>query len=239
MSDAVILLQARMGSRRLPGKALARIGACTVLEHCLERLRLGQAAPVVLTTTVGAADDCLCDLARANGVEVFRGSEDDVLDRFDRAARAFGARVVIRATADNPAVDIDAPGRMLALLRSAGADHVSEHGLPYGAAVEAVTAKALRAAADTADDPADREHVTTLLRRDRTRFVSHVAEGPIRLRRPDLRLTVDTPGDLDFLRRVWARLGDPRAEPPLAGIIEAADACAQADVRVTACGASR
>jgi spore coat polysaccharide biosynthesis protein SpsF len=225
VTRAVILLQARMDSRRLPGKSMAPIGARTVVEHCLERLMLGRAAPVVLATTVSAADDCLCDAASRMGVQVFRGSERDVLDRFVRAAEALGAGTVVRATADNPAVDIDAPNRMLALLRSSGADHVSEERLPYGAAVEAVTVAALRRAAAAADDPADREHVTTLMKRDRTRFVSHVSPAPIRLRRPDLRLTVDTPEDLEFMRLISARLGDPVDEPSLAALIESADAC--------------
>ncbi len=138
MSQAVIILQARMASTRLPGKALASIGARTLIGHCLARLRIGGAAPVVLATTTNQEDDVLVATAAKYGVASFRGPADDVLDAL-RACRAVGGRrsYVVRATGDNPAVDIGGPGRVLAALRSTHADHVIEDGLPYGAAVEA------------------------------------------------------------------------------------------------------
>jgi spore coat polysaccharide biosynthesis protein SpsF len=226
VTEAVIVLQARMGSSRLPGKALARIGSRTVVGHCLERLAARQAAPLILATTAGADDDCLVHEAGGYPTGVFRGSTTDVLNRFVEAVRGVNARYVVRATGDNPAVDLEAPGRVLALLRSTGADYVREDGLPCGAGVEAVTAKALERAASLAEDPADREHVTTAIRRDRSRFNVHVGCAPRHLRRPDLRLTLDTREDLEYLRRISASLGDSSIEPELGVIIAAADACA-------------
>jgi spore coat polysaccharide biosynthesis protein SpsF (cytidylyltransferase family) len=222
-AQALIVLQARMASRRLPGKALALVGGRPILARCLDRLRASAVAPVVLATTTCAADDALAALAEAAGVPVVRGPEDDVLRRFVVAATRFGATYVVRATADDPAVDIDAPRRVLETLVRTGADYVVEAGLPYGAAVEGVSVDALEKADVMATAAADREHVTPLIRRDRL-FRALEVLAPAHLRRPDLRLTVDTLRDLAFVRRLMASLGDPPAEPPLRAIIDAADA---------------
>jgi spore coat polysaccharide biosynthesis protein SpsF len=218
-----IVLQARMGSRRLPGKVLAEIAGRPLLEWCLRRLAAGGVGPVVLATTTLAADDALVDLADRLGVPTVRGPEDDVLQRFSLAADYLDARFFIRATADNPAVDIDAPGRVIAAIAAAGADHVVERGLPIGAAVEAVRTAALYQALAQARAPYDREHVTPYLYRTPGRFLAVAPEAPPGLRRPDLRLTVDTADDLSFVREVLART-ESGGLAGLAEIICAADA---------------
>lgn len=212
MSKTAIILQARVGSTRLPGKVLASIANRSILAHCVERLRRS-GLPVIVATTNALEDDAVAAEAERVGATAFRGPVDDVLARYCAAAAAFGLTEVIRATADNPAVDMDAVWRTLTLLRRAGVDHVVEHGLPHGSAVEAVTTEALCRAAELAVDPYDREHVTPLVRRDR-RFTALPALAPGPLRRPDLRLTVDTPTDLAFMRRVFALTGAVPGHPP-------------------------
>jgi spore coat polysaccharide biosynthesis protein SpsF (cytidylyltransferase family) len=128
--NAAVILQARMASRRLPGKALALVGGRTILAQCLGRLQHGSPVPVVLATTDRPEDDQLEEEAARLGVRTFRGPSDDVLARFVRVARALKVDWVVRATADNPAVDMDAPGRVLRLIASTGVDHVSEADLP-------------------------------------------------------------------------------------------------------------
>ena len=214
---AGILLQARLGSTRLPGKALEPVGGCSILERCLRRLIAGGVAHVVLATTHASEDDALAAIAARLGVPVFRGAEHDVLQRFAVAAEIFGFDPVIRATGDNPAVDIQAAGRVLAALRSTGADYVVETGLPLGACVEGMTASALRDAASAAIDPYDREHVTTFLRRRTDLFRVHTVPAPVSLHRPSLRLTIDTPADLASVRELFFRAGGD--EPSLAELI--------------------
>jgi spore coat polysaccharide biosynthesis protein SpsF (cytidylyltransferase family) len=225
VSRAVIILQARMGSMRLPGKVLAPIGARSLLGHCIARLRIGSAAPVMLATTTTPLDDVLVAAAAPYGIPVFRGPEDDVLSRYVLAARSMGARFVVRATADNPAIDIDGPERLLRELRATGADYVVEGDLPYGACVEAMTTEALNRAALAAADPYDREHVTTFIRRD-PRFHSLTTSAPAGVRRPELRVTVDTAEDLSFMRALAARMNNWAAEPELTHIIRTIDALA-------------
>src|SRR5688572_23085145 len=160
MAQAGIILQARYASSRLRGKAIAKVGGRTILEHCLRRLTRTSAARVVLATTTEAEDDVLEAVARRMNIPVYRGDRDDVLRRFAEAAHAFDLDPVLRATADNPAVDIDSSGRVIAALRETRADYIREEGLPLGASVEGMTAEALYRAARLAIDPYDREHVT-------------------------------------------------------------------------------
>jgi spore coat polysaccharide biosynthesis protein SpsF (cytidylyltransferase family) len=220
--EGIIVLQARFASRRLPGKALALVSGRTILARCLDRLRIGSAAPVILATTTNPEDDALAGLADRLGVAVFRGPEDDVLHRFVLAAARFGAKYVVRATADNPAVDMDAPRRVLQALVETRADYLVESGLPYGTCVEGITVDALKRADAIATSNDDREHVTPLIWRDR-RFTAIEVSAPSALCHPNLRLTVDGLSDLDFMRCIMSELGDPLSEPPLADIIDAAE----------------
>lgn len=223
MSPAVpVVLQARMGSHRLPGKVLADLDGRPLLEWCIRRLRASVSGPVVLATTTLPADDRLEALADRLGVATVRGPEDDVLQRFALAADYLNARFFIRATADNPAVDIDAPGRVMDAMTAAGADHVVEEGLPIGAAVEAVRTAALYQALAQTRNPYDREHVTPFLYRTPNRFLAIRPQAPAGLRRPDVRLTVDTAHDLAFVRAVFARTPQSGAAS-LADILRAAD----------------
>jgi spore coat polysaccharide biosynthesis protein SpsF len=221
--NAAIILQARMGSTRLPGKALALVAGKSLLEHCICRLRAKSGLPVILATTTLAEDDVLVAMAERLGVPFVRGAENDVLSRYVLAAATFDVLEVIRATADNPAVDMDAPRRTLDLLQRTKSDYVVERGLPIGAAVEAVSASALFLASASTNDPYDREHVTPFIRRER-QFLSLDCLAPGSLRRPKLRLSVDTADDLTFLRQVMAQVAMSDGAPaPLESIIAAAD----------------
>jgi spore coat polysaccharide biosynthesis protein SpsF len=222
MARPAVILQARLASSRLPGKVLARVGSRTILEYCLLRLSIS-GLPLIVATTDQADDDEIEQEARAFGASVFRGDEHNVLARFIGAARAFNLTEVVRATADNPFVDPHGPRRVLALQHHVKADHVVERELPVGAAVEAVTVAALERSHAWITLPYDREHVTSFVRRD-PRFRAHSAAAPDALRRPGLRLTVDTQEDLNFVRKVFASLGTDAPVASLAAVIQAAEA---------------
>jgi spore coat polysaccharide biosynthesis protein SpsF (cytidylyltransferase family) len=224
-SDALIVLQARYGSKRLPGKALRRLEGQSLLARCLRRLLASGAAPVLLATTTRGEDDALVVEAQRCGVTAMRGSRDDVLKRFAMVAELVRPEYVIRATGDNPAVDSDAVARVLAALR-AGVDYVVERGLPHGSAVEGVRTTALLDAAERAIDAYDREHVTPFLTRPENGYRIARPEAPDAVRRPDLRFTVDTADDFDWMARVFSRAGARAATLPLTDIIRAADCLA-------------
>src|SRR4051794_22885283 len=202
MASTAIVLQVRLGSSRLPGKALASIGSRSLLGHCLVRLAVSR-LPVIVATTSTPEDDAVETEATAYGASVFRGDEHDVLGRYLAAADSFGLNEIVRATGDNPFVDSGAPLRVTEFRRRFDADHVTERGLPVGMAVEAVSVDALRRSSGLIADRYDREHVTSFIRRDR-RFRAICTMAPGHLRRPGLRLTVDTLTDLTFVRGVHA-----------------------------------
>jgi spore coat polysaccharide biosynthesis protein SpsF len=205
--DALVILQARMGSSRLPGKVLAPVGDRSILAHCIERLQAARVGEVLVATTTRPEDEAVVAAAEAAGVDVVRGPVDDVLARFIVALDGWTGPYVIRATADNPFVDVDGPARLLRLL-DAGADYAIEEGLPIGAAVEAMRVEVLREAGALAATPYDREHVTPFIRQATDRFAVCSAPAPFEVRRPSLRLTVDTRDDLQFVRSLVDQVAD-------------------------------
>lgn len=221
--DAVIILQARMASSRLPGKAMRTIGSRSVVARCLDRLLAARTAPLVLATTERAEDDVLAEEASSLGVPTVRGATDDVLGRFAQIVELLQPQWVIRATADNPAVDIDAPARVLTHLQRGGVDYVLERGLPVGGAVEGTRAELLLEAAARATEPYDREHVTPFLKRPELRYRVFEPLAPISVRRPDLRFTIDTADDLAYMEALLGRCGLGSSVLPLSGIIQVAD----------------
>ena len=218
---AGIVLQARMASDRLPGKALEVIGGRSMLEQCLRRLMASGAAPVILATTNRSEDDVLAALARQAGADIFRGDPMDVLARYAACAARFDLDFVIRATANRPCVDVHAAGRVLDAMARTGVDLVFEDGLPEGAGVEAVTREALRAAALLARTPRERQQVTTFIRRETNVFTVLPVPAPTGARRPDVRLTVDTRDDLRRVRDLYFATGVDM--PTLEQLIAASD----------------
>lgn len=213
-----ILTQARTGSTRLPGKVLEQVAGRTVLEHHLDRL-VATGLPVVVATTTAARDDVVAGLARRHGVEVFRGSEDDVLDRFDRCASAYDLEGVVRVTSDCPLID---PAVVLDAVRLWDRDphaYVS-NGLrrtyPRGYDVEVFPAAVLHDAAREARDPAEREHVTPWLYSGRVEGLRLVGLE-LTTDESDLRVTLDTPEDLRLLRALLEE--HDAAHLDLAGVV--------------------
>ena len=232
-SEVLVVLQARMGSLRLPGKSLMDISGQSLLAHCVTRLERSAAGPIVVATTTQPEDDALAAEAARLGALVFRGSAADVLERVRGVAALCPARFVVRATADNPAVDPDSIGRLLAVMRGSRLDHAVEEGLPCGATVEILTGRALRLAAARAGSPYDREHVTPFVRATGNGFECAIVPAPAGLSRPDLRFTVDTRADLAYMRRIFRHAGHTeRRFASLAALMASADAAARADVEV-------
>jgi len=206
------IVQARLGSTRLPGKALLPIAGRPMLAHVLARtLAVPGVHQVVLATTVSPEDDGLEQVAASLGVSTIRGSVDDVLDRFHSALCAHPADTIVRITADCPLLDPEVSGRVVAdyVAHREDADYVSNvepATYPDGLDTEIVSAAALDRAWREARLPSDREHVTTYIRTRKHGFRLRNVECP----GADLsghRWTVDEPRDLDFVRAIYDELG--------------------------------
>ncbi len=215
----VAIIQARLGSSRLPGKVLKEVAGRPMLWHIVERARRAPGvAQVVVATSDVAGDAPLRAFCASEGIACFAGSEQDVLDRFYRAAEKHGADPVLRITADCPFVDPELVGRVLAEYQRGGADHVSaatgatafKQGgakFPDGLDVECFGFQALARAHREATAQSDREHVTPDLYRvdGRFRVAKVFSDGD----HGALRWTVDHADDLEMVRRVYEALYRP------------------------------
>jgi spore coat polysaccharide biosynthesis protein SpsF len=209
----VAIIQARMGSTRLPGKVLRLLAGKTVLAHVIERVQAVQGIDgVIVATTTDRRDDALEQEALRVGAEVFRGSERDVLGRYFLAATEAGAEIVIRVTSDCPLLDPELIGAMLK--RFLQATNVGEefdymsNGLrrtfPRGLDAEIFTMAALQRTHAAATQPYEREHVTPYIYQHPEQFRIYSFEA-----KEDLsshRWTLDTEDDLAMLTHVFDAL---------------------------------
>lgn len=208
----VAVVQARMGSTRLPGKVLRDLAGRPVLTHVIRRLKAATSLDdIVVATSVAEADDAIVQLAGHEDVRVFRGSEGDVLARTADAARSTNADVVVRITADCPLIDPAVADLVVDTLVESDppADYASNVLLrtyPRGLDVEAMFMDTLQRVARLARTASAREHVTVLIRSEMPElFVTRSVENG--RDDSDLRWTVDEERDLAALTRIFIDLG--------------------------------
>jgi glutamate-1-semialdehyde aminotransferase/spore coat polysaccharide biosynthesis protein SpsF (cytidylyltransferase family) len=206
--STVAMVQARLGSTRLPGKVLAEINGKPMLWHVVRRLqRARRLDRVMVVTSTSATDDPLARFCADLDIPCFRGSEEDVLDRFYQAACSHKAAVVVRITADCPFIDPLVIDRVLEAFATGKYDYVSNtlrYTYPDGLDTEVFSFSALEQAWRKAQKPSEREHVTPYLRLSGEFRVQNVV-NPADVCVSDYRWTVDEPADLEFVRRVYAR----------------------------------
>jgi spore coat polysaccharide biosynthesis protein SpsF len=203
----VAIIQARMGSSRLPGKVLAELGGATMLAHVVRRVREARwVTEVVVATSTGADDDAVVRAATRLGVGVHRGSVHDVLARFLGAARAFRADAIARVTADCPLLDPGVIDRVIAALTGEVdyASNTHQRSFPRGLDVEALHRDTLERIARLGSSPAAREHVTAFVMEQPALF--RTAQIAAERDDSDLRWTVDTSDDLAMVRGLYAAL---------------------------------
>lgn len=218
----VAIVQARMGSTRLPGKVLAPIAGASMLARVIGRLRQAEHVHHVMVATSTAADDRAV-VAEAERLEagVHCGSQTDVLDRYLGAARAAHADVVVRVTADCPLLDAGVVDRVIAAL-GRDVDYASNthaRTYPRGLDVEALHRDTLERIARLGTSPAAREHVTAFVMEQPALFqVRQVIAGRDD---SDLRWTVDTPDDIAMVRALYDELDLARTPLPYASVVAA------------------
>ncbi|MCC6148379.1 MAG: glycosyltransferase family protein [Anaerolineaceae bacterium] len=212
----IAIIQARMNSSRLPGKVLQEIAGQPMLGWVIERCQLsGRLDGATVATTSDVSDDPIEEFCRSKSVLVFRGDQFDVLDRYYQAARHFEAGVIVRITADCPLIDPQVIDRTLEAFFEADVDFAANRlpppfrrTYPIGLDTEVCTFAALERAWKEAVEPYEREHVMPYLYDMEGRFRTLLVNHPIDY--GAVRLTVDTPEDLAFIRQVFARLDNPR-----------------------------
>ena len=236
--NVVAIVQARMGSSRLPGKVLLDIAGKPMIQHVIERTRRAHTLDAVtVATTTDASDEPVAAFAATAGVACTRGSLHDVLDRYYRAAQIHQAEIIIRITGDCPVIDPALIDLAVTTLLEGGYDFVANRlpppfarTFPIGLDVEVCTFAALERAWREADQPFHREHVMPFiyegvalnaenplagLKTDNCSLLNGVSPRGFKIalldHSPDygsLRWTVDTAEDLELIRRVFNALED-------------------------------
>lgn len=205
------IVQARMGSTRLPGKVLARVAGRPLLEHVVRRTRAARLLDEVLVaTTTSAEDDEIVRWCEENGVPSYRGSVDDVLDRYCSAARRREYDPVVRITADCPLIDPALIDHAIEAYQEGNHDYVTnalEPTFPDGLDVEVFSAAALQTAHQEARLASEREHVTAFIINHPERFRMLNLKNNRDL--GGLRWTVDEPADLRFVEAVYQLAQNP------------------------------
>jgi len=210
MPKVVASIEARMGSSRLPGKVLADIGGVPALTRLIRRLRQCRALDeIVLATTTSPKDDELVHWAQSNNVPVFRGSEEDVLARVVGAHQMMGSDIVVEVTGDCPLLDPTVIDLGIETYFANDCDVVTNARVPsypQGADVQVFQLQALSQIADSVWDPAVREHVSLYFYENTERYKIIHLIAPQIWKAENLRLQLDYPEDLEFIRAVYSRL---------------------------------
>lgn len=226
MSQLGIIIQARTGSTRMPEKVIQPFyQEQTILDLLLEKAKKLN-VPVVLATTVNPSDDRLCVLAKNHDVPVYRGSENDVLDRFIKAARKSGFSKIIRVCADNPFLDLSGLQTLITEFINLDVDYLGfqlagnkpsilTH---FGFWAEAVRLEALDLATLLTSEKLYHEHVTNFIYSNPILFdVQFIPADPLVFSRTDIRMTLDTPEDFEIQKEIFATISK---ENPNFGIPE-------------------
>jgi spore coat polysaccharide biosynthesis protein SpsF len=212
-----------MTSSRLPGKVLADIGGLPALELMVKRLAfVADIDAIVIATTVNAIDDPVATLAGHLGVGLWRGSEEDVLQRVLDAAMHHDAEVIVELTGDCPLIDPAIVSRVIRVYREAGADYVSNaliRSYPIGMDTQVFATHVLADVAKRTRDPLDREHVSLFIYRNPGIYLLANVEAPGDETRPNLRLTLDTKEDLAVIRAVHEALRSEGINYPLSRML--------------------
>lgn len=208
VKQVICIIQNRMTSTRLPGKALLPLGkgGKTITEHVFERLSLSECVnKVIFAIPDTPENDTLNDFLTQRNIPVFRGSEEDVLSRFYHCIQAHPADIVVRATCDNPLVDWNHIKPMIRILDEQHCDYVSSKGFSLGTGVEVCSAAALKKAYHEATTPAEHEHVMPYLYLHPDLFKLGIYENE-KKSQATYRLTVDCEEDYLLMKHIYDTL---------------------------------
>jgi len=206
-----------MGSSRLPGKVLLPLAGRPVLWHVVERTRRAEGIDgVVIATSTAPGDDAVAAFAAENGCPCFRGSEDDVLERYYQTALEYPAGHYVRITADCPALSPGLAARTVAAHLANGNDFTYvdvERGYPRGFDIDVFTGSILTWLRENCEEPEDREHVNPYLYKHLDEFKAEAIRPGDGRDLSHYRLTLDTEEDYQLLSDIFDRL-DAEGDAP-------------------------
>ena len=210
------IIQARMGSSRLPGKIMKKINGDTpMLKFQLDQLEFSKNVDqIIIATTTLEPDNLIVDFCKKNNLECFRGESKDVLDRYYKCAKKFNFPIIVRITSDNPLIDPNIIDYVITRFLNSGSDYISTdfEKYPLGFAVEVFTFQAIERAWREAKLPSEHEHVTPYFYNNPDKFeIETVSEviGTLLSEEKDLshiRCTVDTEYDFKLIEKIISKI---------------------------------
>lgn len=207
--NIIAIIQARMNSTRLPHKVMAELSGHPLLYYVCYRARKAVTLnDTVVATTTHVSDNAIAEFCRKEGISCFRGSEEDVLDRYYQAAKVFRADAIVRLTADCPLLDPVVIDRVVGVFRAGDYDYVSntiEASYPDGLDTEVMKHTALERAWREACLKSEREHVTSYIWKHPELF--HLMNVKNEVDYSAMRWTVDEPEDLALIQQIYAHFG--------------------------------
>lgn len=206
MKKIMIILASRIGSTRLPKKALKPMANCdSMLELIIKRLRSSKKANNVIVATEEKSFKAFENIFEKLKCDYFIGSENDVLDRYVKASEKFKADIIVRATGDNPLVSVKALDMIVDYHIKNNADLSYFDSLPYGSGVEVINYEALKYANDNSKDSFEHEHITQFHYRNANKFKIKNPKVSEEFAMPELRTTVDTIEDYNNIRALFEK----------------------------------
>jgi spore coat polysaccharide biosynthesis protein SpsF len=206
----LVIIQARNASSRLPGKILMKLDGKPLIQHTIERAKKSRFSDkVILATSDSPTDNPVAELCINEGFEHVRGPEEDVLKRFMIAAEPFKPELIVRICGDEPLLDPEIIDKSIELHRRSCADYSTTCGtVPNGLDVEIINYDVLKKVDEVAEKDEDREHVTRYILNHPSSFKIETLDFGKKLARPDIKLTVDTQEDLEFIKKIYFALKD-------------------------------
>lgn len=194
-----IIIQARMASTRLPGKVLKDISGKNLLEHILNRLtRLQSPVKIVIATSISKIDDSINQFCKTRNISCFRGSEQNVLQRYYQCAVNYHFDHIVRLTADNPFIDIEELDNLIHLHITTKVDYSRSFlSLPKGVGAEIFTFSSLETSYINGNKDNHKEHANEYIEENEALFTIGELETPEEKNHPELSLTVDTQDDYE------------------------------------------
>jgi len=202
----VVIIQARIGSTRLPGKVLMKIKDKMILDYVIDRVKLCKNVDdIVLATTTNKKDDLLEKYAIDKKINYIRGSEEDVLSRYYEAAKKYNADIIVRITSDCPLIDFEIVDEIIKKHIESKADYTSnaiKRTYPRGFDTEVFNFDILEEAYINADREYQKEHVTEYITEHPEKFKLQNVEAKGKIKRPDIRITLDTKEDFELIKNI-------------------------------------
>ena len=213
--NTVLIIQARMGSTRLPGKSTLNLGGKPLIGWVIHRLKkTSQVDKIVLSTTTKTEDDILEKIGLEYEIDVFRGSENDLVNRYYQAAKKYKANLIVRVPGDNALPEPKEIDRVINYHNNSGNDFssnfpdVAQHGYPHngypdGIGAEVINFEALKRIWNLSSSPRNREHPHTNFYENPKMFKIGVLECPEEIRRPDIILDINTKEQYEFVSEMY------------------------------------